>query len=239
VTVLDLRDLLKLQKLLQDWQPKLVAYTELLAQKQEWRQKKDQQLAQQSLSQKEVDLQQQRDLLITRLNAIKANEDYMALADEKTRKTYLAIERSEATIAKLKARGEDTSEYDERLKTFRGILQWRASQAFPANLWASESSANELDKSLASIKASREKIGLVSATAVDLQPLLARIQQQQTQVEEQLLGVNREIESRAAQLRVQVDKQLEGHEKRLNRYLAQSNLAVARLYDTALRKQGQ
>jgi outer membrane protein assembly factor BamD (BamD/ComL family) len=45
--VLDLRDLLKLQKLLLEWRPKLTAYTELLHQKQEWRQQKEQQVSQQ------------------------------------------------------------------------------------------------------------------------------------------------------------------------------------------------
>lgn len=236
VTVLDLRDLLKLQKLLQDWQPKLVAYDELLDQKQAWRQKTDLQVSQQSLGEQESKLQAQRDTLVMRLNAIKENEDYMAMADEDTRKSFLPVERSEATVATLKKNGWDTSEYDERLKMFHGILMWRAAQSYPGNLADAEGAANKIDEFLLQIKSNHAKIDQITSTGVDLQPLHARIAQQQAQVAEQLHLVEKAIAERGAKLQMQVDKQLEGHEKRLNRYLAQSHLAVARLYDTALRK---
>ncbi|RYZ80358.1 MAG: hypothetical protein EOO68_37465, partial [Moraxellaceae bacterium] len=62
---------------------------------------------------------------------------------------------------------------------------------------------------------------------------------QQVQVNKQLQDLNKVIELRADKLRGKVDAQLSAHEKRLHRYLAQSHLAVARLYDTALRKQAQ
>jgi hypothetical protein len=68
---------------------------------------------------------------------------------------------------------------------------------------------------------------------------VVRLQQQQAQVDAQLRNLNGVIDVRAEQLRRKVDAQLATHEQRLNRYLAQSNLAVARLYDTALRKQAQ
>ena len=96
-----------------------------------------------------------------------------------------------------------------------------------------------MDAAIASIKNSRAKIESITATGQDLQPLFARLQQQQTQVDKQLNDLNAVIDVRAEQLRRKVDAQLAAHEQRLNRYLAQSNLAVARLYDTALRKQAQ
>ncbi len=239
VGVLDLRDLLKLQKLLQNWQPKLIAYLELLEQKQALRQLQELQLTQQSFSKKESDLQQQRDALFARINTIKANDDYLALADEPTRKTYGAIERSEATLQRMTADGQDISEYKDRLHIVRGLLLWRAAQNFVAGLWENERLAQQIDSSLAKVKASREKIELVTATGVDMQPMVLRIQQQQAQLQDQLAKIDLEIAARSEQLRLQVDKRLEAHEKRLNRYLAQSHLAVARLYDTALRNQAQ
>jgi hypothetical protein len=233
--VLDLRDLLKLQKLLQDWQPKLTAYAELLQQKQSWRQQKEQQLTQQSLEQKQTQLQQERDVLAARLDRIKTNSDYVALADAQTRKDYAAVERSQHTLERMKAAGQDTSEYEDRLWMARGILLWRAAQDFAPNLISLDSDLARSDEALTQIKATRAKLLAITSTGQDLQPLQSRIAQQQSQVGCQLLDVNKVIDQRAEKLRQQVDKQLASHEKRLNRYLAQSHLAVARLYDTALR----
>jgi outer membrane protein assembly factor BamD (BamD/ComL family) len=237
--VLDLRDLLKLQKLLLNWQPKLIAYDELLQQKQTLRQQKEQQFAQQSLAEKQVTMQQERDALVARIATIKANNDYIALADPQTRKSFAAIERSGNTIERMKAAGQDVTEYEDRVWVSRGILLWRAAQDFSANLVALENSAAEMDVAIAKIKSSREKIDSITATGQDLQPLFARIQAQQAQVNAQLQNLTTLVDSRAEKLRQKVDAQLNAHEKRLNRYLAQSHLAVARLYDTALRKQAQ
>ncbi len=237
--VLDLRDLLKLQKLLKTWQPKLTAYLDLLEQKQALRQLQELQMTQQSFSKKETELRQERDALSARINAIKTNDDYIALADAPTRKTYVAVERSEATLQRMKADGQDTLEYEGRLKMVRGLLVWRASQNFVAGLWKNESVVQQIDASLANIKTSREKVEQVTATGSDMQPMVLRIQQQQAQLQNQLVKIDLEITARSEQLRLQVDKRLENHEKRLNRYLAQSQLAIARLYDTALRMQAQ
>ncbi len=237
--VLDLRDLLKLQALLKDWQPKLTAYQDLLQQKQHWRQQKEQQVSQHALVQKQADMQNQRDTLFTRINTIKASNDYMALADAQTRKLFANVERSVATIERMKAAGQDTAEYEARLWAVRGILLWRAAQDFAANLSALESSLSEMDAAIATSKASQERIASVIAKGQDLAPMVARIQSQQAQVDKQLLELNSVIDVRAQKLRTKVDAQLAAHEKRLSRYLAQSHLAVARLYDTALRKQAQ
>lgn len=238
-SVLDLRDLLKLQKLLMSWPSKLNAYNELLQQKQLWRQQKEQQLTQQSLMQKQTKMQQERDELVARIVTIKANNDYIALADAQTRKRFAAVERSTNTLARMKAAGQDTSDYENRLWVSRGILLWNAAQEFPVNLAALEESVATMDTAIANIKTSRAKIESITASAQDLQPLFARLQQQQTQVDKQLKDLNGVIDVRAEQLRRKVDAQLAAHEQRLNRYLAQSNLAVARLYDTALRTQAQ
>jgi peptidoglycan hydrolase CwlO-like protein len=228
-----------MQKLLVEWQPKLKAYDELLQQKQVWRQQKEQQLAQQSLAQKQSGMQQERDALVARIASIKANNDYIALADAQTRKRFAAVERSTNTIARMKAEGRDTLEYEDRLWVTRGILLWRAAQDFPVNLAELEASVAAMDAAIEKIKASRAKIESITASGQDLQPLFTRLQQQQTQVDKQLKDLTGEIDVRAEQLRRKVDAQLSAHEQRLNRYLAQSNLAVARLYDTALRKQAQ
>lgn len=67
--------------------------------------------------------------------------------------------------------------------------------------------------------------------------MLARLQVQQKEVSAQLASTDQLIGEQAALLRKQVDQQLAAHEKRLNNYLAQAHLAIARIYDAELRKQ--
>ncbi len=235
--VLDLRDLLRLQTLLQNWLPKLDAYRELLLQKQATRGRQEQQLAQHSIVQKEQTLQAERTTRAQQLEQIRNSENYMALADEETRALYARIERGQQTIAHMKAAGQDTAELETRINMFGGILMWRAAQEYPAQLAAQQSELKSIDDSLAQIAQTRQHIQEITATSMDIQPTLARLQVLQKEVTAHLRTTDQLIATQSGLLRKQVDQQLAAHEKRLNNYLAQAHLAVARLYDTELRKQ--
>jgi hypothetical protein len=235
--VLDLRDLLRLQTLLQNWLPKLDAYRELLLQKQGNRERQEQQLAQHSTSLQEQKLQAERAAIARQLEQISSSENYMALADDETRALYVRIERGQQTIARMKAAGQDTSELETRAKMFGGILLWRAAQEYPARLAAQQTELKAIDASLAQIAKTRQHIEEITATSMDIQPTLARLQVLQKDVSMHLENTDQLIAQQSGLLRQQVDQQLAAHEKRLNNYLAQAHLAVARLYDAELRRQ--
>lgn len=235
--VLDLRDLLRLQRLLQNWLPKLDAYRELLLQKQATRSRQEQQLAQNSMAQKEQQLQTARATLAQQLEQVRSSENYMALADDETRALYARIEHGQQTIAQMKAAGQNTSDLETRINMFNGILLWRAAQEYPARLADRQAELNTIDTSLAQIAKTRQQIADITATSMDIQPTLARLQVLHKDAETHLRDTDQLIAQQSALLRKQVDQQLAANEKRLNNYLAQAHLAVARLYDTELRKQ--
>lgn len=235
--VLDLRDLLRLQSLLQQWLPKLDAYRELLLQKQNIRSKQDELLKQDAFGQQAQKLQMARDQLAQRLVKIDSSENYMALADEETRALYARVEKGEQTIARMKAAGQDTAELEKRVKMFGGILLWRAAQAYPVHFAAQRAELKAIDQSLDSIAKTRVHIEDITATSMDIQPTLARLQVLQEETTLKLANTDALLVRQTQTLRVQVDQQLAAHEKRLNNYLAQAHLAVARLYDAELRKQ--
>jgi hypothetical protein len=235
--VLDLRDLLRLQKLLQNWLPKLDAYRELLLQKQATRSRQEQQLAQNASTQKEQKLQAQRATLAQQLEQVRSNENYMALADEETRALYARIEHGQKTIAQMKTAGQDTRDLETRIKMFGGILMWRAAQEYPAQLAAQQAELKTIDENLAQIAQTRQHIADITATSMDIQPTLARLQVLHKEVSTHMANTDQLVAQQSGLLRKQVDQQLAAHEKRLNNYLAQAHLAVARLYDTELRKQ--
>lgn len=236
-SVLDLRDLLRMQKLLQQWQPKLEAYRELLIEKQASRSRHEQQAAQNVLTNKQQSLIAQRDRFTARLNSIASEENYIALANDETRALYARVEHGENTIRQMKAAGQDATDVETRLKMFKGILLWRASQDFPARVAEEQAQLKTIDDALASIADTRKRIDEVTLTSIDIQPAIARLDALRKEVTSNLLQTNAMVEQQSKVLRDQVDEQLATHEKRLNNYLAQAHLAVARLYDAELRKQ--
>lgn len=236
-SVLDLRDLLRIQTLLQQWQPKLEAYRELLLEKQASRSRHEQQSAQQLLAKNQQALSVERDQLAARLQTIASAENYIALADEDTRALYQRIERGEKTIQQMRAAGQNTADVESRLNMFKGILLWRAAQAFPERMAEQLAELKTIDDALATIAATRQRIEEVTLTSMDIQPVLARLDVLRKDVNSNLQHTEQLIDQQSASLREQVDAQLATHEKRLNNYLAQAHLAVARLYDAELRKQ--
>lgn len=235
--VLELRDLLRLQRLLQNWQPKLIAYRELLLEKQALRGRQEQQLTQSAFALQAQQLQQRRDQFATRLQQIIAADDYLALADTDTRALQERVTRAGQTIARMQAAGQQTDELAQRQKMFAGILLWRAAQHYPIALAEQQRELAQIDSALASVIKTQTHIDEITATSLDIQPVLARLQTLQQETATQLHATEQLIAQQTRVLREQVDQQLASHEKRLKNYLSQAHLAVARLYDAELRRQ--
>ncbi|WP_246841633.1 hypothetical protein [Cellvibrio sp. PSBB023] len=235
--VLELRDLLRLQRLLQDWQPKLSAYRELLLEKQALRSRQEQQLTQAAYAAQAQALQQRRDQFAARLQQIIAAEDYLALADSDTRALQERVTRAGQTIVRMQAAGQQTDDVAQRHRLFAGILLWRAAQHYPIALAEQQRELAQIDSALASVIKTQTHIDEITATSLDIQPVLARLQTLQTETATQLQATERLIAQQTRVLREQVDQQLASHEKRLKNYLSQAHLAVARLYDAELRRQ--
>ena len=236
-SVLQLRDLLRLQKLLHAWEPKLEVYRALLLDKQAARERQEQQLANKKLIEQEQLLSAQRDQLRARIDAIESHDDYMALADDDSRELYQLVQRSQQTIARMQAAGQDASDEQARLRMFNGILVWQAAQEYPGRLAALKAQQQQAEQTLQQLGETRARIQTLMATSIDIQPVLARLQQLGKENQAALLRTQGLIRAQGAELRQQVDRQLALHEQRLNNYLAQAHLAVARLYDAELRKQ--
>lgn len=234
--VLDLRDLLRLQKLLRAWQPKLQIYRDLLVEKQASRARNEQQLASLGVVQKEQALIAERDKLQMQIQHIASSEDYVALADDDTRDLYKLVTRSQTTIKRVKAAGQDVTDEETRLNMFGGILLWNAAQEYPGHLAELQGNMNTVNAQLNNIAATKARINEITATSLDIQPTLVRLEMLAKEVEQQLTTTDTMLQQQSAVLRRQVDAQLAIHEKRLTTYLAQSHLAVARLYDAELRK---
>jgi tetratricopeptide (TPR) repeat protein len=237
--VLDIRDLLHLQQVMQNWHPKLTLYKELLIDKQANRSLDRQKVVQEKIDQQVNDLIKQRDSLTARINRIETEHDYLALADKDTRQMHAIVNRSEQALQKLKAAGKDSLDAAEKLRMFKGILIWRAAQTYTGNMIELQKNLQTLVSTLDKALATQARIREITSTSFDIQPMMERVNKLTADTNNQLTVNAHLLDLQTSLLRHDVDTQLEIHEKRLTHYLAQSQLAIARLYDTELRKQSQ
>jgi tetratricopeptide (TPR) repeat protein len=235
--VLDLRDLLRLRRIFSDWQPKLEIYADLLREKQALRERTEQQMAQQALRAQQARLSSELEQLTAGLESIQLNSDAMAFADDNARDLYRLVERAQTTLNRMRQAGEDTAEQQASLDLYRGILLWNAAQALPDRLWQAEKNRLIAHRALQDLSETSERIDLLTGANIDIAPMLARIAQLQSDTAAQLQQTDLLIGQRGSALRAQVDQHLNHQQQRLTAYLAQAHLAVARLYDTALRSQ--
>lgn len=237
--VLDIRDLLHLQQVMQNWYPKLVLYKELLIDKQAKRSLDQQKVVREKIDQQVNDLVKQRDELNARIHRIETEHDYLALADKDTRQLHAIVQRSEAALKKIRASGQDNPEAADKLRMFKGILTWRAAQTYNGNMIELQKTRQLLVSTLDNALATQARIREITSSSFDIRPMMERIEKITRETDDQLKVTSHLLDLQTSLLRNDIDTQLEIHEKRLTHYLAQSQLAIARLYDTELRKQSQ
>lgn len=237
--VLELRDLLRLQQVLQAWGPKLTLYRELLLQKQSQRVRQEADFARAGASNTLATLQAQRDQLAASLARISAEEDYLALADERTQALQRRVAHAGETLQRMQAAGQGDEAAAARQRLFAGIVLWRAAQDYPATLAGRQQELAQIDEILARLRNTQTRVQELTATSLDIQPLLGRLRALDQETQTQLQVTERAIAHQAQALRQQVEQQLLHQESRLKHYLAQAHLAVARLYDAELRRSAE
>ncbi len=185
-------------------------------------------------------MRERRQPLAAQLSDIEARADYLALADEDTRSLYERTQAALARVDRLTDAGEleNPRETRARLELYRGILLWRAAQAYPDRLWRVRKQQRDLDRALEQLSTRRERVETVVAQNPDIEPALARIAERAEAIDQQRQKLDVAQQRQAEQLAQSLQSHLVQHEQRLAQYLARVRLGAARLQDQALRSQG-
>lgn len=237
----ELRDILHMAGQLDTWREKLEAYRYMLDQREINRDRQTQQIAGLDLHNQLAVMQQERDGYQRQLNRIVEQRDYLALVkgsaegDEKYQAELLADVK--ANIDRLQAAGEDTTEYEAAYRRYHGLLYWQAAQAFPDNRWRIQRTINQLDQAMEDAQINLARFDREQVEAPDIVPYRQRINTLSARLDEQLQQVNAAAQLAENTLRQQIKAELLKQKKRLQHYLSQARLAVARLYDQALLKE--
>ena len=239
--VRELRDLLAIQNQFREWQTKLDFYSAMLDEREANRAREMDTLAREGLENKITALEGQRYSAAAEVARLRSQQDFLGLVDETDAARLERIVRAEKNIATLQ-RGtwdlgvevmpaEELEALQESLRRQKGLMTWRAMEMYEERLWRAETELAELDRELAATRATQGRIQTILDKGFDLQPYRQRIAASAEQLLVQSTDIDRAIELSQDALRGKVLLVLEQQQARLEHYLAQSRLSIARLLD--------
>lgn len=241
VAVQEIRDLLAIQENFAQWQEKLNLYREMLDERENNRGREMDFLAQQELDLKIVAMREQRDELATELARLQREQDFLALISPKQAKSLERIERGEKNLEQLKIGiyqwgqqvmpREELNKLEETLRIHKGLMIWQAQGEQDQRIQRVKKHLADVNATIANIEATSARVGRIVSEGFDLQPYREKISRAEDKLLIQSVDLERLIEESQDKLRDQVLSVLQRQRVRLNRYLTQSRLAIARLLD--------
>lgn len=234
--VQELRDLLAVQKNNQRWREKLAFYSGMLGDRENDRVDKSTLLAKDALKKQIDTMQAQRDILAQRIENIAGSKDYFALAMGDEAELIERVQRSRKVIPLLRDTDPFIDDTEESVRWYYGMLLWEASENFSKRLWRAVKTLNGLDDAIAALRENYTSVETILSSAPDLAPYRVRIADGSLRLENQSADIDIAVDAAKEQLRVQVVSVLTEQRQRIQHYLAQSRLSVARLYDKSLKQ---
>jgi enamine deaminase RidA (YjgF/YER057c/UK114 family) len=230
-----LRDLRRLQKQRQRWQSKLAVYQQLIADKRQRRAERERQIAHTQLLQRHRELSHKRDALAAQLERIVSTRNAVALAGAETRALAERIARARAALQALGQSASVPANAAERLAFYQGMITWRAAQNFAQHQWQARKALAHVDAAVQQSANRSERIAHMMATASDLNRQTARLTALQARNSAQLQQLDQAVAASSQALLSRIRQTLVNHRNRLQDYLAQTRLSIARLLDAAYR----
>ncbi|MCR6652993.1 MAG: hypothetical protein NVV73_16580 [Cellvibrionaceae bacterium] len=126
---------------------------------------------------------------------------------------------------------EELESLQESLRRQKGLMVWRAMGMYEERLWRAGTELTQLQRELASARTAQQRIQAILDQGFDLDPYRQRIAGAAEQLLLQSTDIDRAIELSQDALRGKVLLVLEQQQVRLEHYLAQSRLSIARLLD--------
>ncbi len=231
--VRDLRDLLELEDRLQDWRDKLQIYRHLLDQREAVREDRLMAVREKQFPKNLAKLQAQYETMAAKLEAAEQRQDAMAVADDTTLSLWQRVVSAQRAIDRLDRHGEDTAEYREPLRRFKGVLMWQAAETFPENIWSAKKALKQLQTDLETARQQQDRLAGIIDQAPDIAPYRIRLASLEQRLVDQQLALNNLLDHSETRLLASVSGELQQQVARLRYYQGHARLSVARLYDVA------
>lgn len=236
--LIDLRDLVQLNLILQDWQARTAEFSQVMQERENKRQTIESRIDTDAIHSTLATYQSQLENAQASLTQIETAQNYTALALNETREQLETLAELDKNTAYLLANGESIDPHQQaQIERYRGILLWQSSESFNQNLWRKKKALHDIERELAQLQSQQKRTTSVISTAPELIPLKNRLAELQPQLDNRQQAVTRAMNDNAASLQLALTQTLSQHRSRVQQYLAHTQLAIARLYDQALQEQ--
>ena len=229
--VQDIRDLLAIKDRMTQWQEKLELYDGMLVERAKNRLRDSKYLDDPELLSRVKVMTQMRAGHANRVQQAIAKQDYLAFADDSEKKMQERLNRAEKNIELLRETDPFIDEYEESIRRYQGLLTWQISETFPARSWNATKEIKVLDDSLNDMKQSFIRARKIMAGTPDIDAYHQRIIHANTRIQNGQIAIDTKIDELQFKLSEQLVSVLKVQRIRLFDYLAQSRLAIARIYD--------
>lgn len=227
------RDLLYLNRNLDQWAGSLTAFDDILDTRQRAYQQRlpaiDASLGRMDLDQ----MAQDRVRLASRLMATERREDAVALGTPKQQSLWRELQSMEPDLARL-GNGERAETLRSKQRFLKGLLLWDLERDYKARLWAQKKNLRDLDVKIKQAQQLRQEV----QTARDDWPeqfaqLTRRIGALRPRVAALQARAGDALESQREFLKGVAVDELRAQSARLNTYRVQARFALSALYDRA------
>ncbi|MCF6281556.1 MAG: hypothetical protein L3J28_04965 [Candidatus Polarisedimenticolaceae bacterium] len=231
-----LRDLLAIEENLSHWSSELTTFDTMLAARQQNYQQKLPLLDRSTAIEQFQKLQQKQQQQRLQLNQITADDDALALATSKERRSLARLDLLEGQLPQL-AEQIDQADLQQRIHFFRGILLWQASSDFKGRRWSAEEGLLESERLLEEIKQKQAQLKAIR----DQQPAkFSRFKREISATAEQITYLQPVVAQLINMQRAEITSAslayLKQQQQRLESYLTQAQFAIAQIHDDALKQ---
>lgn len=231
--VQELRDLLVLQRKFDVWQARMDFYLNMLDEREANRLLEMDFIAQQQAIENLNRMKAERQKLLNTINDFDKNDDFLSMLQGDERKRLQRIEQAENNLLILNKAGRNVTPEREQLARLRGLLLWNAGELFAERIWRARKTLQELDQRIKDATQAQVRIQAIIDQGFDLVPYRQSIAEAKIRITSQQQNIQKAIASAQNSLRTEVIDVLEQQRSRLQYYLAQSRLAIARILDDA------
>lgn len=227
------RDLLYVNRNLEQWAESLGAFDDILDTKQRAYEQRLPDIDR-NLSTVDLDaLQTRRVELASRLAAIERSEDVVALGTPQQQETWRTLAEMEDTLALLPA-DPTVQELREKQRFLKGLLLWDLKRDYKARLWAQKKALADLERQL---REAQRRHHQVSTEREDWPAEFAALTARISALQPRVLAIQATAQTALVRqqdfLRDIAVEELEAQRERLSTYMVQARFALASIYDRA------
>jgi hypothetical protein len=237
-----LKQSVRIQQQLEEWQGRLVSYHVMLDERQTAREAEAKNMLQDRIFDRLPTLQARRDELKQELEGSASQGSNVSLMSTEFQAWQQRLEGAKRKWQSIQVRRQALGQapldaaYQQRLTRIDGVLRWQASEAYPAKYWQTQRVLKDVDDALSAASLQQQDLLTAINQRPDYAVQRARVEALQQGIVQQLATTSNIQNSLLAELAKALHKSLQQQQGAIEDYRVQAQLAMVRLRDQALQQ---